>query len=149
MTSFICLPFANLSAGQLYDIMALRQTVFVVEQQCAYLDADGKDQPAWHLIGSNQSRQTVSYARLLPVGVSYDEHASIGRVVVDPAYRNQGIGMDLMNQALRWTRHLFPGAPVKISAQSHLKDFYERFGFSVCGAEYLEDGIPHLPMHTC
>ncbi len=148
MNDFICLPFDELSPRLLYDVMALRQAVFVVEQACAYLDADGKDLPAWHLIGSNRRRQVVAYARILPSGVSYAGYASIGRVVVSPDFRRQGLGVELMEQAVRRTNRLFPDTPIKISAQSYLKAFYEKFGFSVCGPEYLEDGIPHLPMRT-
>lgn len=144
--TFRCKPFQELTLLQLYAIMALRQEVFVVEQNCPYLDADGKDIDAWHLMGYDDAGKLQAYARLMPKGVSYQDHASIGRIVTAPAVRGRGVGHQLMQEIMHWTQTLFPNESVKISAQSYLRAFYERYGFVVSGPEYLEDGIPHLPM---
>ncbi len=146
MLTYRCKAFNELSVLQLYAIMALRQEVFVVEQNCPYLDADGKDLAAHHLVGYDDEGTTVAYARLLPKGVSYEHHASMGRIVTKPAVRGRGLGRELMKNALDWADRLYPNESLKISAQTYLRKFYEDFGFVVSGEEYLEDGIPHLPM---
>ncbi|RME97033.1 MAG: GNAT family N-acetyltransferase [Bacteroidetes bacterium] len=143
---FQYLPFAELSVSQLYALLQLRQEVFVVEQFCPYLDADDKDQAAYHLLGYHTQGQLYAYARLLAPGVAYPTYATIGRVVTAPAARGQRIGYDLMQEALAACAHLFPGYDCKISAQAHLQHFYQRLGFVVSGKSYLEDGIPHVPM---
>jgi ElaA protein len=143
---FNCLPFAKLSLQELYDSMALRQEVFVVEQDCPYLDADGKDAAGQHLLGYNDTGMLIAYARLLPPGISYPEYASIGRVVTSPAARRTGAGKQLMRESIDWCRRLYGDVPLKISAQVYLIRFYESFGFKQVGAEYLEDDIPHIGM---
>lgn len=144
--TFSCLPFHNLTPAELYDIMALRQEVFVVEQNCPYLDADGKDPASWHLMGRNEQGQLLCYTRLLPEGVSYPGFTSIGRVVSSPAARGTGAGRVLMHRSIEMCRHLFGDWPIKIGAQTYLLRFYESFGFESTGEEYLEDGIPHTKM---
>lgn len=140
-------PFEALTVYELYDIMALRQEVFVVEQNCPYLDADGKDLHAWHIMGRNEEGDLVAYTRVLPPGVSYEGYASIGRVVSAPEVRRSGAGRLIMEHSLALCRALFgPTPPVKISAQTYLIRFYESFGFRSTGEEYLEDGIPHVAM---
>ena len=144
--TFICKPFADLSVFELYDIMALRQEVFVVEQNCPYLDADGKDLPSHHLQCRNAQGKLVAYTRLLPIGVSYPTYASIGRVVSSPSLRGTGIGKMLVAESLAKIKQLFGDAPIKIGAQSYLLQFYENQGFVSTGEAYLEDGIPHTKM---
>ncbi len=144
--TFSCLPFHDLSPAELYDIMALRQEVFVVEQNCPYLDADGKDPASWHLMGRNEQGQLLCYTRLLPEGVSYPGFTSIGRVVSSPAARGTRAGRVLMHRSIEMCRHLFGDLPIKIGAQTYLLRFYEGFGFESTGEEYLEDGIPHTKM---
>lgn len=146
MLTFRCKTFNELNVLQLYAIMALRQEVFVVEQNCPYLDADGKDLAAHHLVGYDDEGNTVAYARLLPKGVSYEHHVSLGRIVTKPSQRRKGWGKELMENALNWAENLYPNKSIKISAQTYLRKFYEDFGFIVSGEEYLEDDIPHLPM---
>jgi len=146
MISFRCKPFHELTAPQLYAIMALRQEVFIVEQNCPYLDADGKDLKGYHLSGHDDDGKLVAYARLLPKGVSYDNFVSIGRIATSPTVRGTGAGQALMKACLDNMESLFSGESIKISAQSYLRNFYEAFGFAVSGDEYLEDDIPHLPM---
>jgi ElaA protein len=146
MIHFRCKPFYELTAPQLYTIMALRQEVFVVEQNCPYIDADGKDLKGWHIVGYDDDGKLVAYARLLPKGVSYESHVSIGRVVVSASFRSKGTGRKLMKAAIDNLEQLFPGDNIKISAQTYLRAFYESLGFVVSGDEYIEDGIPHFPM---
>lgn len=143
---FKCLPFRELSLDQLYDLMALRQAVFVVEQDCPYLDADGKDQVAHHVLAYKEREELVAYTRLLPPGISYDDYASIGRVITRNSERRTGLGRKLMTESIRRARQLFPEQPIKISAQCYLLKFYESFGFRSVGESYLEDGIPHIGM---
>lgn len=133
----------ELDRDALYAVMVLRQRVFVVEQDCPYLDADGRDPEALHLLG-RQDGALVAYLRaFLP-----DESgaARIGRVVTAPEVRGTGLGRPLMREGLaRLHAHAGP-CPVVLSAQAHLERFYASLGFAVCGPGYDEDGIPHLPM---
>ena len=92
--------------------MALRQEVFVVEQNCPYLDADGKDPDSWHLMGRDASGKLVCYTRLLPEGLSYPEYVSIGRVVSSPAARGTGAGKILMRRSIDLCRQLFGNQPI-------------------------------------
>jgi len=143
---FKCLSFSQLSNQELYEIMALRQEVFVVEQDCPYLDADGKDQPAWHLLGFDDHQKLVAYTRLLDKGISYSKYPSIGRVVTSPSVRGKGWGIALMKESVRQIELLFGKQDIKISAQVYLDKFYRSLGFQPTGEEYLEDNIPHVGM---
>lgn len=146
MISFSCKHYNRLSKNELYEAMQLRQDVFIVEQNCPYLDADGKDSNAWHLLGRDENGKLVAYTRLLPKSVSYDNYASIGRVISDKSVRGTGVGQILMRESIVRLKKLCPNDKIKIGAQSHLKKFYESFGFEQAGDEYDEDGIPHIPM---
>lgn len=137
--------FEELSPYELYDIMRLRQEVFVVEQDCPYLDADGKDIKAIHVLGTDDEGILHSYSRLLDRGISYDENPSIGRVINSSSVRGTGEGKRLMEYSINEIKKLYPGA-IKIGAQAYLKRFYESFGFVDLDMPYLEDGIPHLIM---
>lgn len=143
---WVCLHYDELSLQKLYAILALRQEVFIVEQDCPYLDADGKDTKAWHLCGYDKQGELVAYARLLPRGLAYSQHHSIGRVVTSTKIRSQGHGRPLMQQAILQCRsHLGKGG-IKISAQYHLRFYYGSLGFQETGEVYDEDGIPHIAM---
>ncbi len=137
--------FDDLGVHLLYEIMALRQEVFVVEQTCWYLDADGRDQAALHLVGTQDGR-VVAYTRILDRGISYPDHASIGRVVTAPAVRGQGLGRPLMRESLRVLYAVYGEQAVKIGAQAHLQGFYGSLGYEGVGEVYDEDGIPHRSM---
>lgn len=138
--------FADLTKEELYEIMALRQEVFVVEQDCPYLDADGKDYHCSHLMGLSTDETIVAYTRIVPPGVSYENYSSIGRVVVKPSARGKGCGQELMQHSIEQTYKMFPEHDIKISAQVYLTKFYEDLGFVGVGEPYLEDDIPHLGM---
>jgi ElaA protein len=139
--------FDQLSLEQLYDAIHLRQQVFVVEQQCLYPDADGFDPACLHVLGYDDAGALMAYARILPPGVRYEE-PSIGRVIVAEQLRGKGIGEILMRQALLRAAALYPGAPVRISAQARLERFYRRLGFVSVGELYDDVGIPHIDMLT-
>lgn len=137
--------WGELTRDELYALMILRQEVFVVEQRCAYLDADGHDPEASHLWATAPGEEKpLAYCRIFPAGVKYAE-ACVGRVVSAAAARRTGAGRALMAEALRRMDERGMGA-VRISAQAYLQRFYEGFGFRVVGAEYLEDDIPHVEM---
>lgn len=136
--------FHDLSPQELYAIMHLRSEVFVVEQNCPYLDLDGKDQQSWHLMGWDGNK-LVAYSRLLPAGLAFAE-ISIGRVVSSPAYRGTGAGKELMQNAIETAYQLFGHQPIRIGAQLYLQKFYESLGFAQVSEIYLEDGIQHIEM---
>lgn len=143
---FVCLPFDELNIYQLYELLKLRQEVFIVEQQCYYLDNDGRDLESFHLMGMDHNNKILAYARLLPPGISYPDYASFGRIVTAPTFRGKMLGRKLMEEVMTKCESLFPSQPIKISAQSYLLRFYESFGFIKVGEEYLEDDIPHHAM---
>jgi len=140
-----CVPFHKLSLEQLYRLLQIRQEVFIIEQNCPYLDNDDKDQPAWHL-WAERAGKMLGCTRILPAGISYPDHASIGRVLTHPSERGTGLGKELMVRSIQETRRLFPDHQIKIGAQSYLKRFYEGLGFIQSSEEYLEDDIPHIEM---
>ena len=133
-----------MTALEWHRALALRAQVFVVEQNCAYQDPDGKDLVSYHLL-MESGEELVAYARLVPPGVSYDE-ASIGRVVTSKSVRGNGWGKALMDIAIQQTQKKFEVQEICISAQSYLLKFYSDLGFEAEGEEYLEDDIPHWKM---
>jgi ElaA protein len=139
-----CLPFNSLTLMQWHDILALRIDVFVVEQNCPYPEIDGKDPECLHIFGELDGK-IVAVARIVRPGVSYPEVA-IGRVATAMEKRSKGLGIELMKYCLQQIEVNFGTVPVRISAQSYLKQFYLNLGFKPTGKEYLEDGIPHLEM---
>jgi ElaA protein len=140
-----CKPFRDLSAGEMHSILSLRAAVFVVEQNCPYLDPDYKDEYSLHVMGWKDGG-LVAVARILPQGVSYEE-VSIGRVATSSVVRGTGAGMILMEKTMKYAEDFFGRVPIRISAQSYLKKYYEKFGFvRTEKEEYLEDDIPHLDM---
>ena len=139
-----CKAFKDLSLDEFHDIIQLRETVFVVEQDCPYLDVDGKDKEALHVFGEYEGN-IVATTRILKPGKSYNEVA-IGRVVTSPAVRGMGMGKQLMEASMKFVIEHFGDVPVRISAQTYLLEYYKLFGFIETGKEYLEDNIPHLEM---
>jgi len=141
-----CCSFQELSLEELYQVMVLRQEVFVVEQDCPYLDADGKDQVSWHMMGFDNQSNLIAYTRLIPIGISYKKYMSIGRVVSAQSARSIGAGRKIMQSSIDWMHKKFGQKPIKISAQTYLLRFYTSLGFNPVGEEYLEDNIPHIAM---
>ncbi len=140
MITCVAIPFVALDAATVYAIARLRQDVFVVEQDCPYPDLDGRDlEPdTRHVLLQDDHRDLLGYARVLDDGDAW----RIGRVVLDPAARGQGLADVVMNTALA----VASGRPVVLDAQAPLQAFYAGFDFVVTGPEFLEDGIPHVPM---
>ncbi len=144
MIDWLLKDYSALTTNELYAAMQLRQEIFVVEQNCPYLDADGKDVYSHHLFGY-EGDILVAYCRIVKPGISYNE-VSIGRVVVKSSFRKFGYGHLLMQRALEAIISLYGALPVRIGAQSYLLHFYMAHGFTQEGEEYLEDGIPHRIM---
>ncbi|MGB1142236.1 MAG: GNAT family N-acetyltransferase [Halioglobus sp.] len=139
------LSFRELDLEELYALLRLRQQVFVVEQDCAYLDLDNKDQVARHILAFNGD-QLVAYQRCLPPGASYPAASSIGRIIVHPDHRGTQLGRELVAQGIRHNADSWPDTDICINAQAHLQGFYGSLGFVAEGEEYMEDGIPHRKM---
>jgi len=150
-TTWLTKDFSALSLNQLYDVLKLRVDVFVVEQTCFYPDLDGdkglldRHPQTLHLLGY-QAEQLVAYLRILPKGQNYLNNISIGRVVTAPQARGCGLGNELMTQGLALCQQEFPNESIKISAQQHLKGYYQKHGFTQVSDMYLEDDIPHIAM---
>jgi ElaA protein len=142
--NWVCKKFPELTVDELYELLRLRSEVFVVEQNCVFLDMDNKDQKCDHLLGwiGDDLAATV---RIVPAGVSYAE-PSIGRVVTSPKYRRTGLGKLLMEEAIRITTQLHGNQPIRIGAQLYLRNFYSSLGFEAEGKIYLEDEIEHIEM---
>jgi ElaA protein len=143
-TSWVCKHFRELTTEELYPILRLRSEVFVVEQNCVFLDMDNKDQVCHHVMGWKDG-QLLGYSRIVPPGISYEE-SSIGRIVSSPAARGLGIGRELLAESIRALYALHGKRDIRIGAQYYLKDFYESFGFVQKGEIYSEDGINHIEM---
>jgi len=137
--------FTDLSNWELYKILQLRSEVFIVEQNCAYQDLDDKDLKAHHYSGW-ENGSVIAYTRLLAKGISYEDAASIGRVVTAPSVRGKNVGKQLMKNSIQEIYHLFGEVPIRISAQLYLKRFYESLSFMQQSGVYMEDGIEHISM---
>ena len=142
--NWILKKFNELTPAELYDILQLRNEVFVVEQNCVYQDADNKDQSSYHLMGRDGDK-LIAYTRIIPPGIAYAE-PSIGRVVTSPSARRTGAGRALMQRSIEVVHDLFGKQPLRIGAQLYLRDFYVSLGFRQTGDIYLEDGIEHIEM---
>jgi ElaA protein len=136
--------FEDLGVHALYDILALRCRVFVLEQG-AFLDPDGADPHSWHLQGRDEAGVLQAYLRGVDPGIKYAE-PSIGRVVTSPETRGTGLGRALMLEGLARCAAQWPGLGLRISAQARLRAFYAGLGFEAVGDEYIEDDIPHVEM---
>ena len=137
--------FNELTLSEFHDIIQLRLDIFVVEQDCPYLDLDGKDKTACHFFGSTEKGKIVAYTRLFGPGEYYKE-AAIGRVVVHKDFRKDGIGFELMKRSIEQVENQYHTTVIKIGAQRYLRKFYESLGFISTDEFYLEDGIPHMYM---
>lgn len=156
MTTWTLKRFDQLTPDELYALLRLRSEVFVVEQNCVFLDMDDKDKYCHHLMGwrgaapahreeGMPGAQLIGYSRIVPTGISYAE-SSIGRIVTSPAARRQGVGRELMVQSISTLYSLYGKRDIRIGAQYYLLRFYEAFGFVQKGEIYLEDGIEHIEM---
>ena len=147
MQWFFC-SYDQLSVDQFAQIAALRQQVFIVEQNCVFQDLDGRDSYAHHLRAIEEvahQSECVAYLRILPPQTRYQE-ASIGRVVTAKSQRGRGTGKELMRLGLQHADALYPQTPIRIAAQEYLVRFYGSFGFKIASDPFLEDGISHVEM---
>jgi ElaA protein len=126
--------WAELALDELYAIMALRQRVFIVEQSCPYLDADGVDAACRHLWAAGPGGAMLAYLRIVPAGVK------------SPEARGTGLGKELIAVGLARLAQAYGPVPVRIGAQKYLERFYGDFGFVRSSDDYDEDGIVHLEM---
>ena len=139
LPEIVSAPFDELDPRTAYALWRLRAEVFVVEQQCFYQDLDGRDlEPGTRHLWASVDDEPVAYLRVLDEG----DHARIGRVLVAVPHRGRGIADALM----RSTLDLVGSRMSVLSAQSHLADWYTRYGYARDGDDFVEDGIPHTPM---
>lgn len=144
MEKFIS-SFQDLTNDQLYDLLKLRQDVFVIEQDCIYQDFDGFDKQAVHfLIYKNGA--IAAYSRIFAPGIKYKENSSIGRIIVSKQFRGGELGRLLITESIEYCLENFPGIIIKIEAQAHLKEYYRKLGFDPYSEIYEVDEIPHLEM---
>lgn len=136
-------PFAELTVDRLYELLALRSAVFVVEQNCVYQDLDGKDRSALHIWAEDAQGTAAAYARVLPAGLQGDTVA-IGRVVTRD--RGCGLGCLVMQRAIRAAEETFGAEVIRLEAQCYAQGFYAQLGFVPVSEPFLEDGIPHVLM---
>lgn len=136
--------FDELSPAELYTILKLRSQVFVVEQNCVFLDMDDKDYDSFHLMGWH-NHELAAYSRLLPPGKSYKQ-ISIGRIVTSPIFRKRNVGKELLKVSINKCYELFGKEEIKIGAQLYLMDFYNSLDFIQSSDIYDEDGIDHIEM---
>lgn len=136
--------YEELTKNELYALLRLRAQVFVVEQNCPYVDLDNLDQAAIHLWITKENNP-VAYTRIIRPGAYYKE-ASIGRVLTTPTVRNTGLGKEIFKKSIAEAKRLFQEDNIRIMAQSYLIRFYQGFEFQVVSEEFLEDGIPHVEM---
>lgn len=137
--------FSELSVDDLYDMLALRSAVFIVEQHCPFQDCDGMDRVSHHLWTRDSRGEIAAYLRVVPPSVAYAE-PSIGRIITAASARGMGLGRALVREGLARVEMLYGPCPVRIGAQRYLLHFYEQLGFASSGFEYDEDGIPHVEM---
>ena len=143
-TRFIWHNFDSISKEELYDVLSLRQRVFIIEQDCFYEDLDYSDQEANHIL-LYKDNNLIGYSRVFPPGIKYDA-ASIGRIVVDDKFRGMEYGKMITTESIEFIKNNFSKSDISISAQFRLVHFYENLGFKIEGSVYLEDNIDHIKM---
>ncbi len=145
--NWILKPWSELTTDELYELLALRAEVFVVEQTCPFQDLDGLDrrEGVWHLLGY-RGDLLAAYARVIAPGIGDDSGAAIGRVVTSPRARGDGLGHQLIGEAVKACEVRWPAHSIWLGAQAHLQGFYGQHGFVAEGEGYLEDDIPHIGM---
>jgi ElaA protein len=139
------IAFDDLSNHLLYAILQLRQEVFIVEQDCVYLDLDGLDQKSVHIL-CWEGETLLAVLRCLPPGLSYTQ-SSLGRIVTAAAARSRSLGRELVERGISHNLQQWPESDIRIGAQTYLEKFYTSLGFITDGESYLEDGIQHIHMN--
>lgn len=142
--------FEDLTAAEVYAMLAARSAVFVIEQNCLYGDIDGLDSDAWHLFafGPGEKRPPLAgYLRVLLPDAG-DADIRIGRVLTTAEFRGIGLGNAMLERSLAHIRAQWPGTPIRLHAQAHLQPFYGAFGFEPISDVHDDDGIPHVWMRS-
>lgn len=137
--------FSDIRPGALYDIVALRTAVFIVEQRCAYQDCDGIDRVSHHLWTRGADGAIAAYLRVVPPSVKYAE-PSLGRIATASGARGTGLGRAIVHEGIARLEKIYGPCSIRIGAQRYLLSFYEQLGFVPTGDGYDEDGIPHIEM---
>ena len=137
--------FSDLAPDDLYDVLALRTSIFIVEQRCAYQDSDGADRVSHHLWTRGENGEIAAYLRVVPPGVKYPE-PSIGRISTAQSARGTGLGRAVVREGIARAEAMYGPRGIRIGAQRYLLRFYEQLGFVSTGFEYDEDDIPHTEM---
>lgn len=143
--NFIIKKFEELDTKELYNILKIRNEVFVVEQNCAYQDCDGLDYKAYHMYLQDEEG-IYAYIRIFDKDIIYDDYACFGRVLVTKRHRGKQLGRELVFRAVEFIKDELKINNIKIEAQEYLTKFYESFGFEIKSEVYLEDDIPHINM---
>ena len=136
--------FNDLTTFEIYDILALRTEIFIVEQDCIYADCDGKDKNAYHLF-VNEGRDIIAYCRILDKGVNFDE-VSLGRFAVRADQRFNGMGKKMLAEVMDFIKNELKAPCVKLSAQKYIMELYASYGFKSISEPYDDDGILHIDM---
>ena len=142
--------FEDLTAAEVYAMLAARSAVFVIEQNCLYGDIDGLDSDAWHLFAFGPGEKKPALAGYLRVLLpdADDTDIRIGRVLTTAEFRGIGVGNAMLERSLAHIRAQWPGTPIRLHAQAHLQGFYGAFGFTAVSEIHEEDGIPHVWMRS-
>ena len=140
---FTTKTFDELSCRELYELLRARQDVFVVEQNCPYADLDGRDQGSLHVFSADETGTVTACLRLFRRAGEPDT-VQMGRVLT--RRRGEGLGAAVLKEGIRKARDCLNARQIFLEAQSYAAAFYAREGFQICGEEFLEDGIPHVPM---
>ena len=137
--------FDELTNKELYEILQMRSKIFVVEQNCPYLDADGVDLNSYHVM-LKDGEELVAYLRVIEKGARLEE-VSIGRVITLKTRRREGLGSIIMREGIKVAKEKFGAKKIKIGAQEYAVPFYEGVGFKVLpNGNYIEDNQPHVYM---
>ena len=146
---WLYLPFTDLSIHDVHDILKLRQDIFVVEQDCAFHDIDGRDPFCDHLLArlvdGKAAESLVAYLRIVPPGKYFTEIA-LGSIITAQSVRGSGIGTLLIEKGIDLVEEVYGPSDIRISAQAHLETYYNKFGFLKAGDPFDEDGIMHIEM---
>lgn len=137
--------FNELSTQQLYDVLKLRQNVFIIEQNCIYPDIDDSDNLGVHVLFYKDDN-LAAYARIFAPNIKFDNACAIGRIIVAPAFRGTGLGKQLITESIEWCKTEFANSEIRIEAQALLLDYYQQFGFKPVSQIYPVDGIAHIQM---
>lgn len=135
---------SDFNPEHLYEVVKLRQDIFIIEQNCIYDDIDGLDYESIHLLLFSGNDTLIGYLRIVPPGIKFDE-VSLGRIAIRKSYRGKGLGKKLIEKGLEFAKERGETS-VKIEAQAHLEKLYTGLGFKKVSKIYSVDGIPHIQM---